>query len=432
MMSILKRKKSMRILTYIYLTLALLFAVGLNLLKAQQLTTIITNATLHIGNGQLIEKGVLVMEKGKIVDIGKSQTSFYKNAKVIDASGKHIYPGIICMNNFMGLNEIDAVRATHDYDENGQMNPNARSLIAYNTDSKIVPTATFNGILFTQCVPQGGVISGTSSLMKTTGWNWEDAVYKADEGIHLNWPEMNVGQDTDGSRAKNLEKRVNEIKEFFAEAQQYSKLQKPESFNARLDAMRGLFNRTENLYLHVQFAKSIISSINYFKQNYPDIKLVLVGATDAYLLIDLIKTYSIPVVLSNIHRLPSHSFEDVDQPYKTPSLLYKEGIEVAIGQAGSWEARNVMYTAGTAAAYGLSKEEALQCISLTPAKIMGVDKQIGSLETGKDASFLISEGDLLDMKSSKVEAAYLQGEAIDLKNDQVKFYEKYKKKYGLK
>ena len=195
--------------------------------------------------------------------------------------------------------------------------------------------------------------------------------------------------------------------------------------------MKGLFNGSRNLYIHVQGAKSIVSSITFFKQQYPNIKLVLVGATDAYLLIDLILQYQIPVVVNTVHRLPSHSFEELDQPFKTPSQLLKAGILLAIGQGGSWEARNVMFNAGTASAYGLSKEEALQCITLNPAIIMGVEKQIGSLELGKDASFIMSEGDILDMKSSRVEAAYLQGEPIDLKNDQVKLFEKYKKKYGL-
>ncbi len=418
-------------LNNIKITLFLLAAIVISPVYAQQQVTIITGATIHVGNGTVIENGIIVFNQGRIVDIGKTMSSMYKNARVIDAAGKHIYPGIICMNNIMGLNEIDAIRATRDYNENGLMNPNARTLIAYSTDSKILPTAIFNGILFTQAVPLGGSISGTSSLMKTSGWNWEDAVVKADEGIHLNWPGMYAGIVSDANRMKQIEKQLQEIKFYFAEAAQYSKTSKPETVNSRLEAMRGLFNGSKNLYIHTESAKGIASSITYFKQQFPQIKLVLVGASDAYQLIDLIKQYNIPVVMNNIHRLPAHSFEDVDQPYKTPGILVHAGIKVAIANTGSWEARNVMFNAGTAAAYGLNKEEALQCITLNPAGIMGVEQQIGSLELGKDASFIISEGDILDMKSNKISAAYLFGEIVELYNDQQRLYEKYMKKYGL-
>jgi imidazolonepropionase-like amidohydrolase len=144
-------------------------------LSAQKTTTIITGATIHVGNGEIIENGVVVLSNGKIELVGKTLNTLYKNAKTIDAKGKHIYPGLIGMNTIVGLNEIDAARATRDFNEQGSVNPNVRALIAYNTDSKIIPTLVFNGILFTQVVPQGGLISGTSSLMKTQGWNWEDA-----------------------------------------------------------------------------------------------------------------------------------------------------------------------------------------------------------------------------------------------------------------
>ncbi|MBC7382223.1 MAG: amidohydrolase family protein [Bacteroidia bacterium] len=421
----------------IKIILLLLVSFTLQTVAAQQRVTLITNATIHTGTGEVIENGTIAFNFGKIVDIGKGQTSLYKNAKVIDGTGKHIYPGIICMNNLMGLNEIDAVRATRDFDENGKLNPNVRSLIAYNTGSKILPTALFNGILYTQAVPQGGVISGSSSLLKTTGWNWEDAVIKGDEGIHLNWPEMHVGADLNETKSNRIEKQLLEIKSFFADAEQYHNAlsvlttYKASGFNSRLDAMRGLFTGSKNLYVHANYAKSIVSAVTFIKQQYPLIKLVLVGASDAYQLTDLIKQYNIPVVVSNVHRLPSRSFEDVDQPFKTPGILVKAGIKVAIGHAGSWEARNVMFNAGTAAAYGLTKEEALQCITLNPATIMGVNARIGSLALNKDASFVICEGDILDMMSSKISAAYLEGEPIDLYNDQQKLYEKYLKKFGL-
>jgi imidazolonepropionase-like amidohydrolase len=402
----------------------LLFLTGMN---AQQNTTIIMNGTIHVGNGEVIENGVLVMEQGKIVQVGKTLSSLYKTAKIIDAKNKHVYPGLIAMNNIMGLNEIDAVRATHDYSEDGSMNPNVRSLIAFNTDSKILPTALFNGVLFTQPITLGGTISGSSSLMKTKGWNWEDAVMKADEGIHLNWPIVENNKPEEENRG---EKGIEEINNFFAEAYQYLQQSKP-IFNARLSAMAGVFSGEKNLYVHANEAKSIVRAITFFKQKYPAIKLILVGAQEAYLVSEIIKSNKVPVVLGNIHRLPAHNADGIDQPYQTPGQLAKLGIIFALSQEGSWEVRNLAYLAGTAAAYGLNKEEALKAITLTPAKIMGVDQQIGSIEIGKDASIIISEGDLLDMKSSSIYMVFLSGEALDLKNEQVLLYEKYLKKYKI-
>lgn len=390
-------------------------------------TTILMNGTIHVGNGEVIEQGVLVIEQGKIKEVGKSLKSLYKNARVVDVKGKHVYPGLICMNNIMGLNEIDAIRSTKDYNEQGELNPNVRSVIAYNTDSKILPTALFNGILYTQPTPQGGLISGTSSLMRTQAWNWEDAVIKMDDGIHMYWPQFSALREEQNVEAEKQQKL---IETFMQDAKAYAENKNP-IFNARLNAMKAVLSGKANLYIHTGDAKTMIRSINFFKQNYPNINTVIIGGQDAYLIIDFLKANQVPVVLSNIHRLPSRNAEGIDQPYITPGALQQAGIQVALSYEGSWEARNLAYLAGTAAAYGMTKEEALRAITLTPAKIMGVSERIGSLEEGKDASIIVSNGDLLDMKSSTLFLVFLDGVEVDLKVEQVKLYEKYLKKYQL-
>lgn len=399
----------------------------------QTKTTIILNGYLHLGNGKVIENGVLVMENGKIAFVGSELKTLYKNAQVIEAKGKHIYPGLIAMNNFMGLNEIDAVRATRDYSETGLFNPNVRAVIAYNTDSKILPTASFNGILYTQTVPLGGIISGSSSLMKTQAWNWEDAAVAIDEGIHINWPSMHLspysGEDAE-KQLKQSEENITKIETFFLDAQQYQQ-SNGTPFNARLHAMKNVLNGMQTLYIHTDEAKGILHAINFFKAKFPNVKLALVGASESYMIIDFLKEYNIPVILSSIHALPQKKADDVDQPYKTPSQLMAAGIKVVLAKEGSWEARNLPFLAGTAAAYGLSKEQALQCITLNAAQVLGVDGKIGSLETGKDASLVICEGDILDMRTNVLSAAFICGESINLENDQVKLARKYKDKYGF-
>lgn len=411
----------------------LLFVVSLGF--SQQNPVVYKGATIHMGNGQVVEKGYLGIANGKILFCTTQLDAAYMSATSVDVNGKHIYPGIICMSNMMGLNEIEAVRATLDFRETGEINPNVRSLIAYNTDSKVTPTALSNGILFTQPVPQGGLISGMSSLMRTSGWNWEDAAYKIDDGVHLNWPEeiRYSGWWAEQGNAQQLktEKELKTIKDFFEQADQYNRLANAEVFNARLDAMKGVLNGTKNLYVHVESAKAIIAVIQ-FKKQYPNMKLVLVDANDAWMVKEQIKENNISVVLNNIHQLPKHGHSDVDQPYKTAVDLVRAGITVAIGHNGYWEARNVMFNAGTTVAYGLSKEEALQCITYNAAKIIGVDKTIGSLEATKDATFIISSGDVLDMRTSIVERAFMDGKEIELDNQQKQLHKKFKEKYNLK
>lgn len=413
----------------------MLFGMVASMVCAQPKPIIYKGATIHTGNGQVIENGYLGIEKGKILFCSAQPNAVYASATTVDVSGKHIYPGLICMSNMMGLNEIEAVRATLDFRETGELNPNVRALIAYNTDSKVTPTALSNGILFTQPMPQGGLISGMSSVMRTSGWNWEDAVYKADDGVHLNWPEeirySGWWAEQGSAQQQQTEKELKTLQQFFQQADQYQRMQKPEVFNARLDAMKLVFNGSRKLYVHAESAKSIIAAIQFVKQ-YPTIKMVLVDAKDAWRVKDELKANNIPIVLNNIHQLPKHNHSDVDQPFKTAVELVRAGITVAIGHNGYWEARNLMFNAGTTVAYGLTKEEALQCITLNPAKIMGVDQTIGSLEPNKDATFIISTGDVLDMRTSIVEQAFMEGKEIDLDNQQKQLYRKYKAKYDLK
>jgi len=404
--------------------------------NAQQIMVIIQGATIHVGNGKVIPKGYLGFGGGKIMLCDSVMSATYKNATIIDGRKKDIYPGLICMNSTVGLNEIDQARPTHDFQEVGSVNPNVRSLIAYNTDSKVIPTLRSNGICYVQVVPQGGLVSGTSSVMKTSGWNWEDASYNIDDGVHMNWPEfIPVAQNVDRKEMPESKNPMNEefqtIDNLFEQSFQYCKTEKPEVINVRFEAMRGIFNGTKNLYVHVDGTKGIISSINFMKK-YPGVKMILVGAANAYKLTELISENHIPVVLTNIHRLPQKSNDDIDQPYKTAAELMKAGITVAIGHSGSWQTRSLMFEAGTCAGYGLTKEEALETITQNPAKILGIDKTCGTLETGKDATIIISSGDLLDMKSSIVEQLFIGGEEIDLNNLQKDLYKKYSEKYKIK
>ena len=404
---------------------------------AQTQAVALTNGVIHIGNGQVIENGMIVFSNGKIIEVGI--TAPIADVKMIDLKGKHVYPGIIASSTNLGLTEVSAVRSTSDYDELGDINPSIRSLVAYNTDSKVINTVRSNGVLLANIVPQGGTISGTSSVVQLDAWNWEDAAYKTDNGIHFNMPSLiNVpaqfrrpGAEED--RVKQSLEKIESIRAFFREAKAYHGETNHEQVNLKLEAVQGLFNKTKIFFVHCDLVKEMMMAIDMAKEF--EFKLVLVGAGDSWLMTDMLKQNNVAVILSQPHSLPTTDDDDVDQPYKTGAALQKADILFTICQDGGdgfWRQRNLPFQAGTMAAYGLTKEQALTSITLNAAKILGIDNITGSLETGKDANIVISEGDLLDMKSSKVTQAFIQGREINLDNKQNQLFERYKYKYSIK
>ncbi len=401
----------------------------------QKQAILIMGATAHLGNGSVIQNSAIGFENGKltlVADATVIRIDRTKYGKIYDAAGKHVYPGFIAPDSRLGLVEIDAARPTLDFAEVGSMNPSTRSIIAYNTDSEVTPTVRSNGVLLAQVTPAGGTISGASSVVQLDAWNWEDATYRADDGIHLNWPAMRAfgGFESGNPEMKKNEqydKDVQAIRRFFDEARAYAQANAPEVKNLKFEAMRGLWDKKQNLYVHTGAAKTIQEAV-LFAEGY-GLRTVLVGASDAWLVADFLKTHDVPVILGRTQSLPSREDEDVDQPFKTPALLQEKGVLFAFSEAGAWRQRNLAFQAGQAVGYGLPKEAAVSALTLNTAKILQIDSRCGSLEPGKDATLFISEGDALDMRSCIVTAAFIQGREIDLDNKQKQLKRRFEEKY---
>jgi imidazolonepropionase-like amidohydrolase len=394
------------------------------------------NGIVHTGNGTVIDNGIITIDKGKITSIGDARVVKIDltGYEVINVSGKHVYPGLILANSTIGLVDINSVRATRDYQEVGAFTPNVRSAIAYNTDSEVIPTLRFNGILLTQVVPTGGIISGTSSVMALDGWNWEDAAYAVDDGIHIYWPGYLSSPkwwlgETEWKKNEEYEEKTREIEEFLQNSWSYAQQENPEEVNLKMEAMKGLYNGQKKIFVHADGKRQIIESVSMFKRNGIN-DIVVVGASNAYYVMDFLKDNNIPVLLTKVHRLPGFDEEDVDMPFKLPALLTEKGLTVGLIHSGDVQSsRNLAFYAGTAAAYGLDKEEALKLITSNPAKILGIDKTTGTLEQGKDANIVVSEGDILDMRTNKLEYAFIQGKEVELLGRQQLLYQRYKEKY---
>jgi imidazolonepropionase-like amidohydrolase len=393
------------------------------------------NGIAHIGNGEIIKNSAIAFENGKLTmvdDATRIKIDFTYYDTIIDIRNQHVYPGIIAPNSTLGLTEINQVKATRDFDEVGQFTPHVRSIIAYNSESKITTTVRSNGVLMAQITPRGGSISGTSSIVHLDAWNWEDAIYKEDDGVHINWPRIFSGKNKE--RVKKSSKATLKLNTFFTNAKAYSKVTTHNEKNLRFEAMRGIFNGNKTLYIHANFIKEITEAINFSKK-YDIKKMVLVGGYDSWMVSDMLKENKIAVMLKRVHSLPQRQEDDVYLPYKLPKILHDAGVLFCLDNSGGMEAmntRNLPFYAGTAAAYGMNKENALSLITLNTAKILGLEKTIGSIEEGKDATLFISTGDALDIKSNDVTMAYIQGRLIDIDNHQKKLYKKFSKKYEKK
>ena len=408
----------------------------------QSKPVVVTGGTIHVGNGQVINNGFIVFDKGKITAIGEGTAPAVvaAGADVIDATGKQVYPGFICPITTLGLVEVEeGARGTVDDAETGEYNPNVRSIVAYNTDSKVIPTIRSNGILLAQPTPSGGMISGESSVVQLDAWNWQDAAYKTDIGIHLTWPVARaqgrrravatpgVPQETPAERAQ---KAIDALDKMFTEAKAYAEILKPEVKNIRFDAMKGLFDGPKKLFVNADGAKEIIQAVAFAKKF--GIQAVIVGGNESYLVSDVLKANNVPVILKETQRLPDREEDDVYLPYKLPKMLQDGGVLYGLTGVGFWRQRNLPFEAGEAVGYGLTKEQAVSMITLNNAKILGIDKTTGTLEVGKDANLFISKGDALDMITINVVQAFIQGRDINLDNLHKHLYRKFAAKYGVK
>ena len=422
------------------LIICLSFFSLIGVISAQPSKILLLDGFLHVGNGETIDHALIGIKNGVITEVGNSLVNSYNNNDwdtIINLENKHIYPGFVAANSTLGLTEIDAVRATRDFNETGSLNPHVRTQIAYNVESKVISTVMTNGVLLCQATPRGGIISGTSSVMSLIGWNWEDATIYANDGIHVNWPSSLQGggwwaEPAPKKQNENYSLQLKELNDFFELAKTYAFASKNDvEYDQRLDAIKACFTEEKRVYFHADEIQQINDIIEFSKKF--DVKFpVIIGGYEAHLLGSRMRDSKIPVMIRRIHSLPENDDDPVDQSFKLPCLLKKEGIFFSIQNAGDMEAmnaRNLPFQAGTAMAHGLTEEEAVEAISLSPCKIMGIDKKYGSIEKGKSATLFVSEGNALEMKTNKATLILLNGKFAPTTNFQYDLYKKYSDKY---
>jgi len=403
----------------------------------QSKSILITGGTVHVGDGKVIDEGAVGFRDGRIDFVGFNYGAKAAYDTVINVAGQHVYPGFIGPNTTLGLAEIEAVRASVDRADIGKMEPELRTLVAYNSASVVIPTIRSNGVLIAQVVPRGMTISGTSSIVQLDAWDWEEAAVRADDGVHLNWPTAYDRRgwwaepdETEQGKKDERAEKIQEVRDFIRKAKAYSSVAAPQKVDLRMEAMRGIFDGKKTLFVHANAAREITEAVQFAKAEGVK-RIVIVGGYDAWRVADLLRDNKVDVILRRLHSLPLRPEDDVDLPYRMPALLKEKGVRFCLDRAGDMEAmglRNLPFQAGTAIAYGLSPEDALRAITLDAAAILGIDNRLGSLVVGKDATLIVSQGDALDMRTNAITHAFIQGRNILLDDHHKRLYQQYKER----
>ena len=405
----------------------------------QQQPVALVGATIHPVSGPEIEAGTILFDKGKITGIGV-QVEVPADAVVAELRGKHVYPGLIAAGSLTGLVEISSIRATRDFAEMGRINPNVRAERAINPDSEHIPVTRANGIALAAVLPVGGLISGMGALVMLEGWTWEEMTLSAPLCMVLDWPDMPGSMELfpekeRREREKRMKDQIEEIEEAFRSARAYQTAREAEKEKGvplhekdlRWEAMLPVLRGEIPVWVRADRLQEIEAAVEWAERN--RIRMVLYGGADAPLAADLLKSKNIPVIVSPVLRLPMRRDSDYDEAYRLPERLYESGIEFCIGGLPSLgNERNLPYHAAMAAAFGLPREQALKAVTLHAARILGVADRVGSLEVGKDATLIVTDGDPLEV-TTHVEKLYIQGRDVDLSNKQKALYEKYQEKY---
>jgi len=396
----------------------------------------LVNATIHPVSGPAIETATLVMDQGTIVDLGTG-IPIPPQALQIDLKGRHIYPGLIESHSLLGLTEIGGVDVTNDYAERGDINPSVRAEVAVNPDSEHIPVARANGVALAAVAPTGGLIAGRAALLMTDGWTWKEMTLRAPLSMMINWPAMRMGGDDEASRQQQdrvlrrievLEKAIEDARAYRTACEFPRTNERAPRTDVRWEALVPVLRGDLPVWIRANSLLEIEAALNWAHKH--RLRAVLIGGSDAGYCTDLLRERGIPVVVTSVLSLPDRRDAGFDEAFTLPLRLHRAGVKFCIAAGSASNVRNLPYHAAKAAAYGLPKDEALKAITLYPAQIMGVADRVGSLEKGKDATLIVTDGDPLEI-TTRVSELFLQGRRIDLANKHQRLYDKYRQRIRL-
>ncbi len=413
----------------------------------QRQAVCITNATIHPISGPVIERGFIVFAEGKITEVGPGTVSAPEGAIMIDATGKHVYPGLIGSVTHLGLSELQAIRQSLDFNETGDFTPEVIAATAVNPDSTLLPVTRSNGILTVCTMPSGGQVAGQASIIQLDGWTNDEMTIEARAGLCVSWPQsrainawwMRQSKEEQEREIKRGRQRIDEV---FRTAKSYAEGRAADSNAPRdvrwdvvamtlppatTDVTNLLATKQMPLFISANDYDQISAAVNFCAER--KLKCVIVGGRDAPACADLLKKHDVPVLVTNVFALPRRDDVEYNENYATPARLHAAGVRFAIAtNDDTAHERNLPYHAAMAVAHGLPLDAAERAVTLAPANILGVDDRLGSLDKGKLATLIVTNGTPLEV-TTKIEMAFVSGKQIDLSNKQTKLHEKYRERY---
>ncbi len=426
----------------------------LPLLAAADDTFLIRNATVHPVTGAEIQNGSVLVRDGKIIGVGKN-LSAPKGVKVIDAKGLHVYPGMIDSGTELGLSEISAIRESVDTGELGNFNPQLRAEIAVNPASEHIPVTRVNGITSVITMPMGagggggggrgarqGIITGQAALIHLDGWTWEEMEIKKTAAMALRFPTIQSGFGRGGmgggmagmfgrgqtfsDEKKTYEAQLKELKDFFEESRRYQKAKQAHEPGFKIDlkfeAMIPVLEGKVPLVAMAPRERAIRDALQFAGEE--KVRLIIADPRELGKTGPDLKAKNVPAILGPTLADPLHEDDPYDAAYTLPDQFYKAGVKFAFGTFNNEFSRNLPYQAATAVAFGLPYEEALKSVTINPAQIWGVADRIGSIEEGKWADLVVTDGDPLEARTN-IKQLFIKGKQVDLDNKQKRLYERY-------
>jgi imidazolonepropionase-like amidohydrolase len=381
--------------------------------------TALVGGTIHPVTSEPIVNGTLVFDESGILGVG-ADVAVPEGATHLDCQGQHIYPSFVAAYSQIGLVEISAVQATDDRAEMGTFNPNVSAHKAFNPDSELIPVTRSNGVLLALAAPVGGLFSGQSSLMKLSGWTWEEMLLRPQVAMHVDWPRAR----DDGSEVQRITKLIEDARAYKSARDADENLT---PFDIRWESMQPMLAGKQPLMVQADELVEIQSAVAFAAEH--KLKLIIFGGYDAPRCAALLKAHNVPVIVSSVHRLPLRRDDPYDASYTLPNRLREAGVQYCIAgdSNDSSNLRNLPYHAATAAAYGLPADEALKAVTLYPAQILGVADLAGSLEAGKAATIIVADGNPLETPT-QITSAYVDGKPVDLNDRHKTLYQRFKKR----
>lgn len=394
----------------------------------------LSGATVHTISGMPIFDGVVVFSPAGIEAVGaRANTPTVADATVIDATGLHVYPGLINAWSTLGLYEIGSVAGSVDTFELGAFQPDVWAASGVHPHAEAIPVTRADGFTSALVVPSGGTIAGRAALMNLNGWTMPEMLIDGVAPLILNLPSLPIQMPDEGRerRVKEHREEWRKIEEFFRRAKLYADVTQPgqsppewfKETDDRFEAMRPYVTGAAPIVVPAHGVKPIQEALR-FAERY-GLKLIISGGREAWKIADTLAEKSVPVIVNGPMSMPGGEFEPWDSVYRNAGVLDRAGVRIGFGGGDATLAKNVATDAGMAVAHGLDADRAVHALTLGAAEILGVSDRLGSIERGKTADLIVTTGHPCQA-AQRTLAVFIDGRPMEMENKHTRLDAKFR------